>query len=137
MHYMTRHLEALTEIPLGSAFHRQGDEFFATVIDADYLISQGKAREVVPSREQVPAPAPRAVAAPVPAPAAPPAAVEAQAPLDVPAAPPESPVVVAESPAPAAAEAAPPPAEAPNPSPAPTSRRRNVRQATTDDDAAV
>lgn len=46
MIYQTRHLEALTEIPLGHAYHAKGDRFHATEIDANYLVRARKAKDV-------------------------------------------------------------------------------------------
>lgn len=126
MHYMTRHLEALTDIPLGSSLHRQGDEFFCTVIDADYLVSRGKAREVVSGAESAPVaitPTARETRA------APPQAVAAPVAIDEPKAAEVSPTEAApaaDSPAPVAAATE--DQESGQPAPAPTPRRRTARQ---------
>lgn len=44
--YQTRHLEALTDVPMGNAYHAKGARFHATQVDADYLVRHGKAKNV-------------------------------------------------------------------------------------------
>lgn len=126
MHYMTRHLEALTDIPLGSEFHRPGDQFLATPIDAEYLVTRGKAREVAGDALAAPKATSQPLAAAVAIAQEPPqqdAAPTAEPPSGEP--PTDGPQdVVAESVTEAGTGA---PAAAP--APAPTPRRRVARQA--------
>lgn len=80
MHYQTRHMEALVDLPHGDRSLLPGDTFFATEIDRGYYLKHGKAKDVEenPTVEVAPpaaAPAPAAeeaaeaqAAAPAPAP---------------------------------------------------------------------
>lgn len=43
MHYLTRHLEALTDISVKDRLVRSGERFEASEIDADYYIAKKKA----------------------------------------------------------------------------------------------
>lgn len=76
MHYLTRHLEALTDFSHGNQYLTAGAPFSATEVDADYLIQKKKARDVA-------APDPAAFSVPmVAAPVSAPAPVAASAPID-------------------------------------------------------
>lgn len=46
MHYLTRHLEALRDLPIGEALVPVGGRFYATDVDADYLVKSKRAAEV-------------------------------------------------------------------------------------------
>lgn len=60
MHYLTRHLEALREFSHGDQHLRIGDDFFATDVDADYLLQHKRVKEVADQQhyEAVPPVAP-------------------------------------------------------------------------------
>jgi hypothetical protein len=76
MNYQTRHLEALVEIPMGDVFYAPGARFWATPVDADYLVAKRKATEL---------PATQAAALPsAPAPASAPTFTPAPAPVEAP-----------------------------------------------------
>lgn len=46
MIYKTRHLQALSDVAIGSEYFTKGESFRATPTDADYLISRKKAKEL-------------------------------------------------------------------------------------------
>lgn len=46
MHYLTRHLEALRDLPVGDALVATGGRFYATEVDADYLVGSKSARDL-------------------------------------------------------------------------------------------
>lgn len=61
--YLTRHMEALSDVELGRNFYTKGQPFQATEMDAEYLKRAGKARDV---SAPVAAAAPHAPAKPEP-----------------------------------------------------------------------
>lgn len=125
MHYLTRHLEALRDLPIGEALVPTGGRFYATEVDADYLVKSKRAAEVGVGQPPV---AEARVAAPVPVAVAGPA-VEVPPPAVAPQAdpPPDEPLE------PSSEEAAPPKPRRGRPSNA----DRLARQATEPADSAT
>lgn len=73
--YLTRHLVAVTDVQVGRAHHVAGAKFYATAVDAEYLLTQGVVKDapVAPpapvKTSRVPSPrasSPAASPAPVP-----------------------------------------------------------------------
>lgn len=68
MHYQTRHMEALVQMPHGDRTLYPGDTFFVTPIDREYYLKHKRAKDVEETAAAAPEPAP--APAPTPAPAA-------------------------------------------------------------------
>lgn len=64
MQYQTRHLEALTDIPMGDNYYTKGERFPASPTDCEYLVARQKARYV---EEQKPVAEPPAAETTTPA----------------------------------------------------------------------
>lgn len=82
MNYQTRHLQALVEIPMGNVYYAPGEKFWATPVDAEYLLGKRKATELSATHAATlptaPSPAPTFTPAPAPVEAPPNVDLQAQ-----------------------------------------------------------